>query len=190
MSDEAIKLSEEVLTKFTEQVLTPFYFEPSFIIGTIIGLTSVIVAFMAFYEARGAKQAASEAGKTVKIQTITIDLTEIAQRLDTLDFNLGFSEARDLLNEVSRKLRRLIAPFQSNDDMSEACDNLKTALNDAKEALENVRPPSDIDKTDESDINITANSIYFATQGHFANISDLVAEIMGLFEKRNIEVQK
>lgn len=177
-------MTEGEIVKLASQYAEPFYYSASFWIGTVIGIASIYFSAKAFAEAREAKKAAFEAGKTVKIQTITIELTEIAQRLDKLDFNLSFSEARDLLNEISRRLRRLIAPFQSTEDLVEACSNLKIALDDAKEALEDVRP-----QTEEGNV-APSNSVYFATQGHFSNISSLVAEIMGLFEKRTIEVNK
>lgn len=178
-------MSEDQISQLAEQLesLNPFYYQSEFWITTILGIASVVFSIKAFTEAKRAKSAAFEAGKTVKIQTITIELTEIAQRLDKLDFELSFSEARDLLNEVSRRLRRLIAPFQETDDLSEACMNLKTALDEAKESLEEVRPQ---DPEEE----VPPNTIYFATQGHLSNISSLVAEIMGLFEKRTIEVNE
>lgn len=177
-------MTEEEIVKIASQHVAPFYNSASFWIGTVIGIASVYFSIKAFSEAREAKKAAFEAGKTVKIQTITIELTEIAQRLDKLDFGLSFSEARDLLNEVSRKLRRLIAPFQSNEDLVDACFSLKMALDDAKKALEDVRPQT------EEGMDAPPNSVYFATQGHFSNISGFVTEIMGLFEKRTIEVKK
>lgn len=178
MNEEEIKKLVEAISSAAE----PFYSYPEFWIATVIGTASVYFSVKAFNEAKAAKTAAYEAGKTVKIQTITIELTEIAQRLDKLDFELSFSEARDLLNEVSRRLRRLIAPFQETGDLIEPCDNLKNALDGAKTALDEVRPQSG-----ESE-DLPPNTIYFATQGHFSNISSLVAEIMGLFEKRTIEV--
>jgi len=177
-------LTEEDINKLVEAINQPFYLDIGLWVGSVIGCISIFFSVKAFHEARDAKKAAYEAGKTVKIQTITIELTEIAQRLDKLDFELNFSEARDLLNEISRRLRRLIAPFQANEDMLEQCTNLKTALDEAKLALEEVRPQ------ESSDQDIPTNSIYFATQGHFSNISSLVAEIMGLFEKRTIEVRE
>ncbi len=158
----------------------PFYAMPEFWINTVIGLAGVFFSLMAFSEAKKAKNAAAEAGRTVKIQTITIELSEIAQRLDKLDFELTFAEARDLLNEVSRRLRRLIAPFQSNQDLAGSCNNLKEALDNAKLALDKVHPQ-------DGSTEVPPNSVYFATQGHFSNINGLVAEIMGLFEKRTIE---
>ena len=174
-------MTEEDIENLASAIASPFYTSPEFWISAVIGIASVIFSVLAFVEARKAKNAASEAGKTVKIQTITIELTEIAQRLDKLDFELTFSEARDLLNEVGRRLRRLIAPFQTTEDMTEACEGLKSALDEAKVALEDVRPSTE-------DADLAENSIYFATQGHFSNISSLVAEITGLFEKRTIEV--
>jgi len=178
-----ITLNEEEIAELVDAISASelFYTQIEFWIATVIGIASVFFSLKAFFEARQAKKAAFEAGKTVKIQTITIELTEIAQRLDKLEFNLSFSEARDLLNEVSRRLRRLIAPFQDTDDLSDLCLNLKSALEDAKEALEEVRPQNPED-------DLPPNTIYFATQGYFSNISSLVAEIMGLFEKRTIEV--
>lgn len=113
---------------------------PDFWLNLVLGVAGVGFSILAYFEAKAAKHAASEAGKTVKIQTITIELSEIAQRLDKLDFDLSFSEARDLLNEVSRRLRRLIAPFQSNQDLAQQAASLKTVLDDAKAALEALHP--------------------------------------------------
>ena len=163
---------------------SPFYSTFDFWISTALGIGGVVFSIQAFREAKAAKLAASEAGKTVKIQTITIELSEIAQRLDKLEYDLTFSEARDLINEVSRRLRRLIAPFQLTDDLKAPCELLKAALDAAKLALNELHPqdgnPDDLPK----------NSVYFATQSHLSNISSLVAEIIGLFEKRTIEVNK
>lgn len=170
------------LQQIADMVGSPFYSQPDFWINVLLGVVGVLFSVLAFVEARRAKVAAAEAGKTVKIQTITIELSEIAQRLDKLDAQLNFSEARDLLNEISRRLRRLIAPFQSLEDLKDLCVSLKASLDAAKQALEGLMPQEG--GADQ----LPPNSVYFATQGHFANISSQVAEIMGLFEKRTIEV--
>jgi hypothetical protein len=172
-------LSDDEISKLAEKLLIPYYQNPEFWIGCGLSLIGIIFSMMAFYQAKKARQAAIEAGKTVKIQTVTIELTEIAQRLDKLDFNLTFTEARDLLNEISRKLIRLTAPFQSSEDLSKACENLKIAM---EEALNGVAP-----KDNSPENKPPPNSIYFATQEHFFIINAFVAEIIGLFEKRNIE---
>ncbi len=67
-----------------------------------IGIVGLIFAFLAFIEAKQAKRAARAAGKVVKVQTVVSDLTEISTRLDRLDPDIQFTEARDFINEVSQ----------------------------------------------------------------------------------------
>jgi hypothetical protein len=74
----------------------PSSFDLKFWANFVATLVGVLFAWLAFGQARLAKELAAEAGKTVKIQTITIELTEIVQRLDRLEYGLSFSEARDL----------------------------------------------------------------------------------------------
>jgi len=158
-----------------------FYEGSEFWINLIVGVIGVIFSIMAFWQAKKAKEAASAAARTVKIQSLTIELTEIAQRLDKLDYNLDFQSARDLLNEVSRRLRRIIAPFNDRDDIAQLKNDLTIVISEAKRALDNVRPQISDDE------DAIANNIYFAMQGHFSSISDITADITGLFEKNSIE---
>ncbi|RSH63881.1 hypothetical protein [Stutzerimonas stutzeri] len=172
---------EDALSNILQIAEQPFYERLDFWIGLIVGLAGVVFSIMAFWQAKKAKEAAAAAAKTVKIQSLTIELTEIAQRLDKLDYDLDFQSARDLLNEVSRRLRRIIAPFNERDDIAQLKADLIAVIAEAKTALENVRPQS----TDGQDALV--NNIYFAMQGHFSSISDITADITGLFEKNSIE---
>ncbi|TRO15812.1 hypothetical protein EQ826_21970 [Ectopseudomonas mendocina] len=174
---------ESEIANILEILNLPFYMKWDFWIGLCVGLASIYFSVKAYLEAAAAKRAASEAGKTVKIQTITIELSEIAQRLDKLDYHVSYTEARDLLNEISRRIRRLIAPFESGEDLQDVCGRMKQALSDAKNSLDEVRPQTDDDDA------IIKSSVYFAVEGHLSSISGLVAEIMGLFEKRTISVE-
>jgi hypothetical protein len=176
-------VTPDQLKELVDQIAVPFYRDWAFWIGNVIGLLGLWFSIKAFVEAKQAKLAAKDAGRIVKIQTITIELTEIAQRLDKLDFDLEFTVARDLLNEVNRRLRRLIAPFQANEKYAESCLALKTSLEEAKRALHESRPS-------ESESDRAPNAVYFGMQGHFASISAGVAEIMGLFEVETIENPK
>ena len=171
------------LQRLATQLEAPFYSSLEFWINFIVGLAGVLFSVLAYAEARKAKLAADEAGRTVKIQTVTIELSEIAQRLDKLDSKLTFSEARDSLNEISRRLRRLIAPFQDGQDLKAPCQRLRDSLDAARESLDTLLPQDGLIE------NLPPNSVYFATQSHLAVISSLVAEIMGLFEKRTIRVE-
>jgi hypothetical protein len=159
----------------------PFWSAPEFWIGNVIGLLGIAFSFLAFVEASRAKAAATQAGRTVKIQTITIELTEISQRLDKLGMEIKFNEARDLINEVSRRLRRLVSPFQSDEEFSETINTLKEALSSAKNALNDVRPEGENKDVD------APHSVYYAIEGDLATINGIVADLLGLFEKRTID---
>jgi len=172
-----------ISTKILEIISTPFYLKWDFWLFIIIGLIGTIFAILAFIEARRAKTAATAAGNTVKIQTITIELSEIRQRLGKLDTEIKYSDARDLLNEVTGKLRRQVSPFKNEQDLKETIDTLLKSLEAAKEALKTVRPIH----SEASQEDIENNSVYFATESHFSNISGCVADLMGLFEKRSID---
>lgn len=143
----------------------------------------MIAAIFAFIEAKGAKRAALDAGRTVKIQTITIELSEILQRLDKLEPAISYSDARDLLNEIARRLRRLASPFKSEQDLKETITDLFTSLEHGKKALNSVKP----ENLETEEQNQDTNSVYYATEAHFSSISSYVAELMGLLEKRSID---
>ncbi|WP_180036583.1 MULTISPECIES: hypothetical protein [unclassified Acinetobacter] len=171
-------MAVENLTEVLNVLNIPFYNKPDFWISVIIGGLGVGFSFFAFLEARAAKEAASKLAETVKIQTVVIEFTEIMQRLDKLDYSLTFFQARDLLSEVSRRCRRLIAPFQEENDLKTICESLKTSLTVAKSQLDLLIPSSG----DE-----TPNSIYFGMQSSLGDITNHVAEILGLLEKRSFK---
>jgi hypothetical protein len=147
----------------------PFYATWDFWIFVVLGIAGTLFSILAFKEAgraktaaAAAKEAAGAAGRSVKIQTVTIELTEILQRLDKLDDEISFPGARDLPSEVSRRLRRLIGPFSASPEITAYYGQLKDALKQAKDALESVRP-SIAEGPKEA-----ANVVYYALQGHFA----------------------
>lgn len=176
-------MTEEQLAQIHAAILKPFYWLPEFWIGLFVGLVSVVFSYKAYREAMAAKKAAREAGQSVKIQTVTIELSEITQKLERLQLGWSFGEARDLLTEVSRRLHRQIAPLGNLNEIKTPWENLKVGLAGAREALEGVRPQGG------NESSISPSAVYFAMQTHFSNISDMVAEIMGLCEKRTIEAK-
>ena len=124
-----------ILQKFSNLLASHFGRILNFWIFLVIGIVGLFYSVLAFNEARKAKTAAKEAGRTVKIQTITIELTEISQRLDKLGMDIQFNEARDLINEVTRKLRRLVSPFREEKEFSATVTALIEALDSAKKHL-------------------------------------------------------
>jgi len=140
-------MTAEALRQILRTGMPPFYATWDFWIFLVLGIAGTLFSILAFKEAgraknaaAAAKEAAGAAGRSVKIQTVTIELTEILQRLDKLDDEISFPGARDLLSEVSRRLRRLIGPFSASPEITEYYGQLKEALKQAKNALESVRP--------------------------------------------------
>ena len=158
-----------------------FLNKPDFWIGIIIGAVGIIFSGLAFIEARRAKVAATKAERTVKIQTIAIELTEVCQKLDKLRRDIHFDEARDLLTEISRKIRRFISPFQNEHGLENTITTLVEALDNAKKSLNAVRPDAAIEEAE------ATNAVYNAIEGDFATINNSVAALIGLLEKKTMD---
>lgn len=180
MNTNDIESLKGALQQILPEVFEKFWQKGDFWINLVIGIAGLVFSILAFSEARKAKRAATEAGRTVKIQTVTIDLTEIAQKLDRLNPKISYTDARDLLTEISRKLRRIVSPFGDDPKLATAIGQLKETLDAAKAALDSVRP-ADIDSESSA-----PNAVYNAVEGFFADISNLVADLLGLFEKENL----
>ncbi len=58
---------------------------------------------------------------------------------------------------------------------------IKAVLSNAKGGLDGVKP---INADGQEPV---SNSIYYAIESHFSELSGYIAELMGLFEKRTIE---
>ena len=160
----------------------PFWKTGDFWIFLVLAALSLIASIMAWIQARKAKNAAEDAGKTVKIQTITIDLFEIIQNLDNLSMDINFKTARDLINGTNRKVIRLMTPFNKNCDYSDIIALIVKDLADAKNSLYEVKPLSETE-------DVIKNSVYYAVEGIISALSGHLAELMGLFEKHTINIK-
>lgn len=155
------------------------------VIGIAAGVASLYYAVLAYEEAKlaksaaeQAKKAATEAGKTVRVQTVAIELGEITQKLEQLRPDILFSEARDLFNEVSRRLRRAISPFADDPALKTTIAAVRAALDATQTSLKNVRP------TDPNKERETPAAVYNGVEADFVAISNLVADLLGLFEQK------
>lgn len=171
-------MTETELRVLLEGVAVPFWRDWAFWIGTGLGVLGVMLSGFAFVEARQAKIAARQAGRVVKLQTIVVELTEVALRLERFDDHADFRSARNLLTETTRRVRRLIAPFQDSEAYRASCDELKGTMARAKEELAKLRPGG----PDEA-----ANTVYFALQEIFTDLGAQIAEIIGRFESETLD---
>lgn len=160
----------------------PFYEAPDFWINLVLGVGGVGFSILAYREARAAKEEAKRAGRTVKIQTVAIELTETSLKLDRLGPEIKYRDARDLLSETSRRIRRSISPFATDDKLKDAIAALVVSVDDAIAALNLVRP------TDPSVEDQAPQAVYNAIETHFAKITNDVASLIGLLEKQTSNI--
>lgn len=135
-------------------------------------------AAAAFWEARQAKVAATHAGKAVKIQTIALELTEASLKLDRIEPDIKFREARDLLSETSRRITRATSPFSEDAKLQQSINALSEIIENALAALNSVRPT--IPNAEEQ----APHAVYYAVESHFSKINNSVAHLVGLLEKQ------
>jgi hypothetical protein len=160
--------------------MEPFYKQVDFWINVVVGVAGLVFSILAYAEAKQAKRAAVEAGRTVKLQTITIELTEISQKLDRILPEIRFSQARDLLAEISRRVRRAISPYANDDEFRETIVAVRDALIAAQDSLRSVRP-TDPEKEDEA-----PNAVYYGVENELANVNNCIADLLGLFEMKSV----
>lgn len=147
----------------------------------VVGAFGLLFAGLAFKEAKLAKQAATAAGRTVRIQSVAIELTEISQRLDRIHSDIKFSDTRDLLTEVSRRLHRATAPFVEDRKLANAVAATRESLESAHAALIKVRP------TDPAKEEEAPHAVYYAIEDAFASISTCVANLVGLLDRETFD---
>jgi hypothetical protein len=162
----------------------PFYnradfweFLISLVVGLIVGGLSIYYAYNAYVEAGEAKKAAREAGKTVKYQTVAIELVELQQKLESPGFDIRFEVARDRLSETTKRLHRILSPFEDDPQLKDKIATLWALLSTTKGSL-NAVLPDDLNKIE------APQATYRAIEGHFAAICDSVGGLVGLFEQK------
>jgi len=173
---------QELLKLITNNQSPPFYSDTSFYISLIVGLLGVYLSFKAFKEASEAKKAAKAAGSVVRLQSITIDLTEIIQRLDKLSTELDYSDARDFYNELNRRVRRSISILITDLAYSGKTTEILQTLNNIKSNLDGVRASGTTNQTLLAGINL-----YYAIEGEFSSLSGQLADLCGLLERKTLE---
>ena len=159
---------------------TPFYKDPAFWISAVIGIAGLVFSALAWFEAMEAKHAAFAAGRTVKLQTIAIELSEIGQKLDRVQPEIRFSEARDLLSDISRRLHRATSPFTKEPSFETTIIAVINALDIAQTSLKDVRPQPGREME-------APESVYYGIEGACSELNAAVADLIGLFERQTFD---
>lgn len=173
---------QELLKQLAKIENVPFYQDASFWISSVLGIVGIYYSIIAYREAKEAKKAAKAAGNFVKKQSITIDLTEIIQRLDKLSTELNYSDARDFYNELNRRVRRSIATLSTDSDYSGKTSQIVTTLDTIKTNLDGVRQSGSTDQS-----LLAGTNLYYAIEGEFSTLSGKLADLCGLLEQKTLE---
>jgi hypothetical protein len=146
----------------------------------IIGFLGLVASISAFWAAWQARRAATEAGQIVKIQTITIELTEISQKLSNLDDKITFQEARALHSDISWRIHRIVSPFEKEPRFSDRIAKLLTAVGKAKEALNAVKPEN-------PQAPVSPENVYLGIESDFGELNNAIASLCGAFENKTFK---
>jgi hypothetical protein len=166
------------LSQLMDRLPPPFWKDPGYWLAFAIGTGGLVFAILAWIEARQAKRAATAAGRTVKLQTVAIELVEIVQKLSKVQPGIRFNEARDLLSDASSRIHRATSPFASEPKLLEAIEITKEAIRSAQQALKSVRPTESAKELEAPD------AVYYGIEADCAATSDALSDLIGLFEKQ------
>jgi hypothetical protein len=172
---------QSFVNQILQQVQSPFWHHVDFWIGAALSVAGLLFSILAFVEAKRAKQAAIAAGRTVKLQTIAIELSELTQKLGPIEPDILWKEARDTLAYISYRVHRATSPFTNDLKLSANISATLGALAAAQASLKAVRP-TDPAKEKEAPL-----AVYNAIEDNFLTINNLVADLIGLIEKQGIE---
>jgi len=163
---------QQILQRFPP----PYWKDLGFWISLIVSCLGVIYAILAWREAKKAKKAATAAGRIVKLQTVSIELSEINQKLDRVQPGIRFNEARDLIGDTAKRVHRATSPFSKDPKFTEAIGPLLQAVQAAQESLKSVRPTEAKKEAEAPD------AVYYGIEADCSTISNFVADLIGLFE--------
>lgn len=165
-----------------QAVSEPFWQKWDFWISLAFNVIGLALTYKAYEEAKKAKNAAERAATSVKTLTVAMELADIGQKLDKLDERITYSSCRDFLAEITRKVNRLTAPFAEDATLKQQITNVETALNNARTALEGVKPYG-------AEIVGSQYAVYIAIEAPFAILSGQLGQLIGIFESRSITIE-
>ena len=170
--------SSTAIDEILRRIPPPFFRDYGFWASLAVTIAGLIFSVLAWIEAKKAKAAATAAGRTVKLQTVAIELSEIGQRLDRVQPGIRFNEARDLITEMSRRVHRATAAFSKEPKLAEAIVVLMQAVDAVQKSLKSVRP-TEIGKEAEA-----PDAVYYGIEADCSTVSNSIADVIGLFEKQ------
>jgi hypothetical protein len=174
----------QTLERIRALVEAHFWTHGDFWIELIVGLLGLWFSIQAFVQASRAAEAATEAAKAVKLQSMSGELIEVSQKIQGFKPGISFDSAKAIYSEVLFKLQRVMAPFENENRLREQIEAVNTALEAAHEALNQV-VPANPNKQDAA-----PDSVYFGVEDKFSTLNGHVGRLLGLVEQESVEKRK
>lgn len=169
------------VAELTVAVNQKYWAKPDFWISVAFNVVGLGLTALTFWQAKKARDAAVDAGRTVKGQSVIIELSEIGQRIESIQSDISYREARDLFSGINRRVRRIISSYANDPFFSTSVAALRSALESAQVSLNAVKPTSPDSETRAPD------AVFFGIEEEFATINNLIADLIGLMERQTVE---
>ena len=128
----------------THVVEKEFYEKLDFYIFLVLSVFGLIFSVLSWKQAQGAKRAAENAGKIVKIQDILLDIPEIVNLCQQLDYNAKYKEANPQWIIIMGKISLIIGLIKEYSDRSPyqqtLIDEIEKTLTSIRDILKSLNP--------------------------------------------------
>jgi hypothetical protein len=181
LTPENIKVIKRIIEEAISNSYLPFYKQPDFYFGSILGIIGITYSILSFNEAKKAKEAAAKAAQSVKRQSMVIEVLEIS-RICVLEPNMNYVEASNNFNQVTSRIKYVAGFYQD-----EASLELKAILKEIESSLDEIR----LTLNDNNPVfmpqqtNIP-NQIYYSIEPLFSSIVGNLGILKGILDKKLI----
>lgn len=181
LTPEDIENIKKMTSEAINDASVPFYVQPDFYIGSLLGFIGIIFSIKSFIEAKKAKEAAFKAAQSVKRQSMVIEVLEIS-RICILEPNMSYVEASNNFNQVTSRVK-YVSGFYNDDSSSD----LKQILKDIETSLEKIRTTlNDNNPVLMPQQTNIPNQIYYSIEPLFSSVVGNLGVLKGILEKKLI----
>lgn len=170
-------MENKILPSILAQVVQSFWQSAGFWILLILVLIIIAALVFFYFEINTRDKNSDRITASSRLQNIMLEYQTIIHKLDQLNIDIEFPEARDLCSEINRRVRRLTAAYKADPEYQEIIAAIHQSLEAIKSSLTDVRP---VEMRKLSD-----TAVYFAIEAHFSELGGHLSELMGLFEKQS-----
>ncbi|MBK7854860.1 MAG: hypothetical protein IPJ79_08100 [Bacteroidetes bacterium] len=156
--------------------------------GIVVSAFGLNYSIKAFREAEQAKDAANQAGLTVKTQEIIMELERISNSCQ-FEETINFPEANKSFNEISARVYGILGLYKTDNDIKDEIQQIQDNLANVKTSLDTANRSNPSSPLNDASIgeNILQNYVYNITAPHFTNLISSLNKLKGILNSRLIK---